>query len=104
MSSAKFFFRVEKCARKRTMRLMGDAQEKLKSRARLWLRSERALGLTSLPLQRRALVEARPFEIERPTPAQAPRPLPEPRKTGPKVAPPDPVAARAGLAPPPPSR
>jgi DNA polymerase len=89
----------------RTMRGMADGRAKLVSRARLWLRSERAMGLDSLPYRTENKSEQGPYEIERPTPAQAPRPLPSPAeshgKTAAKVAPPDPVAARAGLMPPP---
>lgn len=63
------------------------------------------MGLDSLPYRRQNKSEQGPYDIERPTPAQAPRPLPSPAhtpgKTAAKVAPPDPVAARAGLMPPP---
>jgi DNA polymerase len=89
----------------RTMRVMADGRAKLVSRARLWLRSERAMGLDSLPYRNENQSEQGPYEIPSPTPAQAPRPLPSPAaspsKSAGKVAPPDPVAARAGLMPPP---
>jgi DNA polymerase len=59
------------------------------------------MGLDSLPVRIEKTDEQGPYEIDRPTPAQAPRPLPQPGKTGTKVADPDPVVARAGLKPPP---
>jgi uracil-DNA glycosylase family 4 len=63
------------------------------------------MGLDSLPYRKENTSEHGPYEIDRPTPAQAPRPLPSPAqspsKTAAKVAPPDPVAARAGLMAPP---
>jgi DNA polymerase len=108
----KFFARQKILARDvvrmkldRTMRQMADGNDALVSRARLWLRSERAMGLDSLPYRSKQTSEQGPYETDRPTPAQAPRPLPSPAelsgKSGAKVAPPDPVVARAGLMPPP---
>ncbi|HTL30877.1 MAG TPA: uracil-DNA glycosylase family protein [Tepidisphaeraceae bacterium] len=83
------------------MPTMGNGKPKLVSRARLWLRSEKAFGLDSLPYRNQTQSEAGPYEIERPTPAQAPRPLPAPVKSGSPVNKPDPIAARQGLMPPP---